>query len=47
VFRTPRGTTFDGPGIPPDVAVPVFADEDVAAGKDPGAAEALEILRKK
>ena len=47
VFRTPQGTTFDGPGIPPDVAVPVFADEDVAAGKDPGVAKALEILRKK
>jgi hypothetical protein len=47
VFRTPQGTTFDGPGIPPDVDVPVFADEDVAAGKDPGLAKALEILRKK
>jgi hypothetical protein len=46
VFRTPQGTTFDGPGIPPDAAVPVFADEDVAAGKDPGVAKALEILRK-
>jgi C-terminal processing protease CtpA/Prc len=47
VFRTPQGTTFDGPGIPPDVAVPVFVDEDVAAGKDPGMARALELLRKK
>jgi peptidase S41-like protein/tricorn protease-like protein len=47
VFRTPQGTTFDGPGIPPDAAVPVFADEDVAAGRDPGVAKALEILRKK
>ena len=47
VFRTPQRTTFDGGGIPPDVAVPVFADEDVAAGRDPGVAKALEILRKK
>ena len=47
VFRTPQGTTFDGPGIPPDAAVSVFADEDVAAGRDPGVARALEILRKK
>jgi C-terminal processing protease CtpA/Prc len=47
VFRTPQGKTFDGPGIPPDTAVPVFADEDVAAGRDPGVAKALEILRKK
>jgi len=47
VFRTPQGTTFDGPGIPPDAAVRVFADEDVAAGRDPGVARALEILRRK
>jgi hypothetical protein len=47
VFRTPQGATFDGPGIPPDIAVPVFADEDVAAGKDPAVMKALEILRKK
>jgi hypothetical protein len=47
VFRTPQGTTFDGLGIPPDATVLVFADEDVTAGKDPGLAKALEILRKK
>ena len=47
VFRTPHGNTFDGPGIPPDIVVPVFADVDVAAGRDPGLAKALEILRKK
>jgi hypothetical protein len=47
VFRTAQGTTFDGAGIPPDVAVPVFADEDVAAGRDPAIARALEILRRK
>ncbi len=47
VFRTPAGTTFDGSGIPPDITVPVFADEDVAAGRDPGVAKALEVLRKK
>ena len=47
VFRTPQRTTFDGTGIPPDVVVPVFADEDVAVGRDPGVARALEILRKK
>jgi len=46
VFRTPQGTAFDGPGIAPDVPVPVFADDDVAAGKDPGVAKALEILRR-
>jgi hypothetical protein len=44
VFRSPEGTTFDGPGIPPDVPVPVFADEDVTAGRDPAMAEALRLL---
>ncbi len=44
VYRTPEGATFDGPGIPPDIAVPVFADEDVAAGRDPGMARALRVL---
>jgi len=44
VFRTAHGTTFDGAGIPPDIIVPVFADEDIAAGRDPAMAKALEIL---
>jgi hypothetical protein len=47
MFRTAQGTTFDGPGIPPDIMVPVFADGDVAAGRDPGMAKALELLRQK
>jgi hypothetical protein len=47
VFRSPEGTTFDGTGIPPDIAVPVFADEDVAAGRDPAMAKALQVLWKK
>jgi hypothetical protein len=47
VFRTPGGTAFDGIGIAPDIPVPVFADEDVAAGKDPGVAKALQVLWKK
>ena len=44
VYRTPEGTTFDVRGIPPDITVPVFADDDVEAGRDPGMAKALEIL---
>jgi peptidase S41-like protein/tricorn protease-like protein len=44
VYRTPEGATFDGAGIPPDVMVPVFADEDVAAGRDPGMARGLQVL---
>jgi hypothetical protein len=45
VFRTPAGTTFDGSGISPDVAVPVSACEGLTVGKGPGVAKALEILR--
>lgn len=44
VFRAADGKTFDGPGIPPDIAVPVFADKDMAAGRDPGLARALAEL---
>jgi hypothetical protein len=47
VFRTPQGNTFDGLGIPPDIAVVVFADSDVTAGKDPVLGKALELLWKK
>ena len=45
VFRTADGKTFDGPGIPPDVQVPVFADQDLKSGRDPGLARAVAELR--
>jgi hypothetical protein len=44
IYRTPTGETFDGPGIPPDRIVPVFASSDVAAGRDPAMAAALGVL---
>ena len=44
IYRTADGKIFDLMGIPPDIEVPVFADADVAAGKDPGMAKALEVL---
>jgi hypothetical protein len=44
VFLTPDGKAFDGPGIPPDIQVPVFAASDLAAGKDPAMAKAIELL---
>jgi hypothetical protein len=44
IYRTADGTIFDLVGIPPDIEVPVFADADVAAGKDPAMARALVIL---
>jgi hypothetical protein len=45
VYRTQEGIAFDGLGIPPDIAVPVFAADDIAGGKDPAMAKALELLR--
>jgi len=47
IYRTVHGKIFDLVGIPPDLEVPVFADADVAAGKDPAMAKALEILSQK
>jgi C-terminal processing protease CtpA/Prc len=47
VFRTREGTTYDGMGIPPDIPIPVFTEEDVAAGRDPGMAKALQVLRNR
>ncbi|HXZ42750.1 MAG TPA: S41 family peptidase [Terriglobales bacterium] len=44
VFLTSEGKAFDGPGIPPDIEVPVFAASDLAAGKDPAMAKAIEVL---
>jgi hypothetical protein len=40
------GKTWDGPGIPPDVEVPVFAKADLEAGKDVALAKAVEIVRR-
>ncbi|HVN80022.1 MAG TPA: S41 family peptidase [Terriglobia bacterium] len=45
VYRTSEGAAFDGLGIPPDIAVPVFADDDVAGGRDPAIGKALELLK--
>ena len=46
VYRTSDGRAFDVIGIPPDIAVPVFRDEDIAVGSDPGMDTALQALRK-
>jgi C-terminal processing protease CtpA/Prc len=43
-----RSTLSDGPGIPPDITVPVFADRDLAAGRDPGLERArTELYRNR
>ena len=47
VYRTAEGTAFDVQGIPPDIRAPVFADDDVAANKDPAMALAVQMLRGK
>lgn len=46
IYRNEKGKTFDVVGIPPEIEVPVFADADVSAGKDPAMARALEILNQ-
>jgi hypothetical protein len=44
VYRTAEGRAFDVRGIPPDISVPVFADDDVAVRGDPAMAEAMKQL---
>lgn len=39
-----HGKSYDGPGIPPDVAVPVFPASDLASGRDGTIERALVIL---
>src|SRR5215472_1342262 len=46
IYRTADGKIFDLVGIRPDIEIRVFADADVAAGKDPAMAGALEILNR-
>ncbi len=46
IYRNAEGAIFDLVGIPPDIQVPVFADADVGAGKDPAMLKALEVLGK-
>ena len=44
MFLTRNGSIFEGPGIPPDVAVPVFRSEDLEVGRDPALEKAIELL---
>ena len=44
LFLTEDGTSFDGPGIPPDIEVPVFATVDLESGRDPALERALAHL---
>ena len=44
LFLTENGNYFDGPGIPPDVEVPVFRSVDLDAGLDPALERAVALL---
>ncbi|WP_329242697.1 S41 family peptidase [Actinoallomurus sp. NBC_01490] len=45
-FLTRTGRTFDGVGIPPDVRVPVFTDEEFARDRDSAFDRAMEFLSR-
>ena len=44
LFLTRDGQYFDGPGIPPDIEVPVFRQPDLDDGRDPALEKAIELL---
>jgi hypothetical protein len=44
IVRTKDGKAFDAIGVPPDIAVPVFAHNDIAAGRDLALAAAVSQL---
>jgi C-terminal processing protease CtpA/Prc len=44
VYRTQEGSAFDVLGIPPEIPIPVFRDDDIAAGRDPAMDAALQSL---
>ncbi len=44
LFLTAEGTSFDGDGIPPTIAIPTFAAADLAAGRDPGLDRAIAVI---
>ncbi|WP_112248061.1 S41 family peptidase [Kribbella monticola] len=46
-FRTLGWSSFDGPGIPPDIRVPVFTPDEIKAGRDTAFSTALDLLRKR
>jgi len=43
-FLTVDGRSFDGPGVSPDIEIPVFMPADLEAGVDPALEKAIEIL---
>lgn len=47
IYVTRDGKTFDGPGVPPDLEVPIFPADDLANGRDSAIDKALELLAPK
>ena len=47
IYLTKDGKAFDGPGVPPDMEVPIFPAEDLANGRDSALNKALEFLAGK
>lgn len=45
-FLTEDGTTFDGPGIPPHIALTVFPQDELTAGQDSALESALDLLSR-
>jgi hypothetical protein len=45
LFLDADGRSYDGPGIPPTVAVPTMMRADIAAGRDPALERAMGMLR--
>ncbi|MFC5156080.1 S41 family peptidase [Streptomyces amakusaensis] len=43
-YTNPRGFSFEGPGIPPHLATPVFTDEEFAADRDSAFDRAGKLL---
>ncbi|MFF1354058.1 S41 family peptidase [Streptomyces sp. NPDC058297] len=45
-YRRADGTTFDGPGIPPQHRTPVFTEKELDQGRDSALAKARELLHR-
>jgi Peptidase family S41 len=44
IYLTEDGRAFDGPGLLPDIATPVFSDDDLAKGNDPALEAAQAVI---
>jgi hypothetical protein len=47
IYLTKDGKAFDGPGVPPDIQVPIFPADDLANARDTALNKALELLSSK